>query len=108
MQYKFSKRVSNIKPSATIAISALASELKAAGRKIVNLSIGEPDFDPPVFIKQAGIQAINQGFTKYTAVEGILELREAIVNKLARDNHLQYTPKQIIVSVGVKQALYNL
>ncbi len=108
MQYKFSKRVSIIKPSATVAINSLASELKAAGRKIINLSVGEPDFDTPDFIKQAGIKAIEEGFTKYTAVEGILELREAIVAKLLRDNQLQYTPQQILVSSGVKQSLYNL
>lgn len=108
MQYKFSKRVSIIKPSATVAINSLAAELTAAGRKIINLSVGEPDFDTPDFIKQAGIKAIQEGFTKYTAVEGILELREAIVAKLLRDNNLQYTPQQILVSSGVKQSLYNL
>ncbi len=108
MSYHFSKRVSMIKPSATVAINSLAMELKAAGRQIINLSVGEPDFDTPDFIKDAAIVAIQQGFTKYTPPEGILELREAIVNKLKRDNALDYSPKQIIVSAGVKQSLHNL
>lgn len=108
MQYKLSKRIALIKPSATVAINTLAAELKAAGRKIINLSVGEPDFDTPEFIKQAGVKAIEQGFTKYTAVEGILELRQAIVAKLMRDNQLSYQPQEILVSAGVKQSLYNL
>lgn len=108
MTYHFSKRISLIKPSATIAINTMASELKAAGRKIINLSVGEPDFDTPDFIKEAAIQAIREGFTKYTPTEGILELREAIVEKLAKDNHLSYQPQHILVSAGVKQSLYNL
>jgi len=108
MAYHFSKRVSVIKPSATVAINTLATELKAAGRKIINLSVGEPDFDTPDFIKEAGIKAIRDGFTKYTPTEGILELREAIVAKLKQDNQLDYSPQQILVSAGVKQSLYNL
>jgi aspartate aminotransferase len=108
MQYHFSQRVSIIKPSATVAINTLANELRAAGRKIINLSVGEPDFDTPDFIKKAAIEAIQQGFTKYTATEGILELREAIVAKLKKDNQLEYTPQQILVSAGVKQSLHNL
>jgi len=108
MQYHFSKRVSIIKPSATVAINTLAMELKAAGRKIINLSVGEPDFDTPDFIKDAAIQALHDGFTKYTPTEGILELREAIAAKLKADNELDYTPQQILVSAGVKQSLYNL
>ena len=108
MSYHFSKRISQVKPSATVAINTLANELKASGRKIINLSVGEPDFDTPDFIKEAGIKAIRDGFTKYTATEGILELRTAIVNKLKKDNGLEYTPNQILVSAGVKQSLYNL
>jgi aspartate aminotransferase len=108
MPYQFSKRVSVIKPSATVAINTLATELKAAGRKIINLSVGEPDFDTPDFIKAAAIQAIEEGFTKYTPTEGILALREAIVAKLKKDNELEYTAQQILVSAGVKQSLYNL
>lgn len=108
MLYHFAKRVSVVKPSATVAINTLANELKAAGRKIINLSVGEPDFDTPDFIKESAIKAIRDGFTKYTPTEGILELREAIVGKLKRDNALEYTPQQILVSAGVKQSLYNL
>lgn len=108
MPYHFSRRVSIIKPSATVAINTMATELKAAGRKIINLSVGEPDFDTPDFIKEAAIKAIKDGFTKYTPTEGILELREAIVAKLKNDNQLEYTPQQILVSAGVKQSLYNL
>jgi aspartate aminotransferase len=108
MPYHFSKRILAIKPSATVAINTIANELKAAGRKIINLSVGEPDFDTPDFIKEAAIKAIRDGFTKYTPTEGILELREAIVEKLKRDNQLEYSPQQILVSAGVKQSMYNL
>ena len=108
MRYHFANRISVIKPSATVAINSLAMELKAAGRKIINLSVGEPDFDTPDFIKDAAIQAIQQGFTKYTAPEGILELREAIARKLKHDNDLEYAPNQIMVSAGGKQSFHNL
>ena len=108
MTYHFSKRVSVIKPSATVAINTMATELTAQGRKIINFSVGEPDFDTPDFIKEVAIQAIQAGFTKYTPTEGILELREAIVYKLKNDNHLDYTPQEVLVSAGVKQSLYNL
>lgn len=108
MSYHFSKRISVIKPSATVAINTLANELKAAGRKILNLSVGEPDFDTPDFIKKSAMAAIGSGFTKYTPTEGILELREAIVDKLKKDNDLNYQPQEILVSAGVKQSLYNL
>jgi aspartate aminotransferase len=108
MSYHFSKRISVIKPSATIAINTLASELKAAGRQILNLSVGEPDFDTPEYIKKSAKEAIDAGFTKYTPTEGILELREAIVEKLKKDNALNYKPQEILVSAGVKQSLYNL
>lgn len=108
MTYHFSKRISVIKPSATVAINTMATELKAQGRKIINFSVGEPDFDTPDFIKEAAIKAIQEGFTKYTPPEGILELREAIIYKLKNDNHLDYTPQEILVSAGVKQSLYNL
>jgi aspartate aminotransferase len=108
MSYHFSKRASRIKPSATVAINTLANELKAAGKKVINLSVGEPDFDTPDFIKEAAYHAIQEGFTKYTPPEGILELRQAIVEKLKKDNQLDYTVQQILVSAGVKQSLYNL
>jgi aspartate aminotransferase len=85
-----------------------ASELKAAGHDIISLAVGEPDFDTPEHIKEAAIKAIRAGFTKYTAVDGIPSLKKAIVNKLKNENHLTYQPKQIVVSNGVKHALYNL
>jgi len=103
-----SKRIQSLSPSMTIAISTLASELKAEGKDILSFSAGEPDFDTPVSIKEAAIQALNDGFTKYTAVAGIPELLDAISTKLQRDNGLQYERSQIIVSNGAKQSLFNL
>jgi len=103
-----SERVSRIQPSATIAVNAKANALRAEGHNIINLSVGEPDFDTPEFIKEAAIKAIHDGFTKYTASEGIPELREAIINKLSNDNDLQYEMNQILVSDGLKQTLFNL
>jgi aspartate aminotransferase len=101
-------RVQRIKPSPTLAVSARADELKAAGKNIISLSVGEPDFDTPDFIKNAAIKAIQDGMTKYTAVDGTPGLKKAIINKLARDNHLQYKPNQILVSCGGKHSIYNL
>jgi aspartate aminotransferase len=103
-----SKRAQKIKPSATLALAARARELKAAGKDIIDLSVGEPDFPTPEFIKKAAIKAINENFTKYTAVDGVLELKKAIVTKLAVDNKLSYLPEQILVSSGAKHSLYNL
>jgi aspartate aminotransferase len=100
-------RLGRIKPSATIAISAKAAALKAAGKNIIALSFGEPDFDTPQNIKDAAIKAIQAGDTKYTAVDGTPKLKEAIVNKFKRENGLTYTPKQISVGTGGKQVLYN-
>lgn len=107
MNYSLSHRIQKVKTSPTIAISKLAGELKAAGKDIISLSVGEPDFDTPEAIKLAAIKAIEAGFTKYTAVDGIPALKNAIINKLKRDNGLTYQPKQIIVANGVKHALYN-
>jgi len=101
-------RVQRIKPSPTLAVSARADELKAAGKNIISLSVGEPDFDTPEHIKAAAIKAIHDGKTKYTAVDGIGSLKKAIINKFDRDNKLQYTPDQILVSCGAKHSLYNL
>ncbi len=101
-------RVTKLSESMTMAITALAKELKAQGRDILGFSAGEPDFDTPQAIKEAAIKAIEEGFTKYTAVEGIVELREAIAGKLQRDNNLTYDIDQIIVSNGAKQSLFNL
>ncbi|MDD5405818.1 MAG: pyridoxal phosphate-dependent aminotransferase [Sulfurovaceae bacterium] len=103
-----SQRIQALSPSLTIAVATLAKELKAAGKDIVSFSAGEPDFDTPKRIKEEAIKAINEGFTKYTATAGIPELLEAISNKLKRENNLNYTPNQIIVSNGAKQSLFNL
>jgi aspartate aminotransferase len=104
----YSKRIEALSPSITIAISTLARELKAEGKDILSFSAGEPDFDTPNKIKEAAINAINQGFTRYTAVAGIPELLEAIKNKLARENNLHYETNQILVSNGAKQSLFNI
>ena len=99
--------LARIKPSPTVAITAMARELKAAGRDIVSLSAGEPDFDTPDHIKAAAKAAIDRGETKYTSPEGIPELRAAICAKFARENGLDYAPDQVIVTTGGKQALFN-
>jgi len=103
-----SNRVQSIKPSPTIAISGKAIELKAAGKDIIGLSVGEPDFDTPDFISEAGIDAIKSGKTRYTALDGTAELKAAIVGKLKRENDLSYDAKQVMVSSGAKQVIYNL
>ena len=105
---KLSKRISNTKTSATIAMSMKARELIAKGKDIISLSAGEPDFDTPEYIKKAAIQAINSGNTKYTPVDGMLILKEAIVQKFKNENNLNYLADQIIVSTGCKQSIYNL
>ncbi|GAB6073439.1 pyridoxal phosphate-dependent aminotransferase [Nautilia lithotrophica] len=104
----FSKRIEKLSPSLTIAISQKARDLKAAGRDILAFSAGEPDFDTPKIIKEEAIKAINEGFTKYTAVAGIPEVLEAIRIKLKRDNNLDYSKDEIIVSNGAKQSLFNI
>jgi len=100
-------RLSRIKPSPTIAVTAKAAELRAAGRDVIGLGAGEPDFDTPEHIKEAAVEAMRAGKTKYTAVPGTIELREAICAKLKRDNDLTYTPDQITVGCGGKQTIYN-
>ncbi|MBL6958331.1 MAG: pyridoxal phosphate-dependent aminotransferase [Rhodospirillales bacterium] len=100
-------RLSRIKPSPTIAVATKANELKAAGMDVIGLGAGEPDFDTPEHIKDAAKAAMDAGKTKYTAVAGTLELREAICAKLKRDNELDYTPEQITVGCGGKQTIYN-
>ena len=100
-------RLAPIKPSPTLAIAARAKALQAQGEKILSLSLGEPDFDTPEHIKEAAIKAIRDGFTKYTAADGIPSLKQAIIDKFKRDNNLDYTLKQIIVSCGAKHAIYN-
>lgn len=108
MQRHYAHRITNLSESITIAISTLARELKAQGRDILSFSAGEPDFDTPQVIKDAAIQAITEGFTKYTATAGIPELLTAISQKLQRDNNLQYSTKEIIVNSGAKHSLFNV
>ncbi len=99
--------LSNIKPSPTIAISMKAAELKASGKDIISLSMGEPDYDTPNNIKEAAIAAIKKGDTKYTAVDGTAALKKAIITKFKRENNLEYKPSEICVSTGAKQVIYN-
>ncbi len=108
MDVQLSRRVALIKPSATLAVTARAAALKAAGKDIIGLGAGEPDFDTPDPIKQAAIKAIQAGFTKYTAVDGTPGLKQAIVAKLRRENGLNYTLDQVLVSAGGKHSFYNL
>ncbi|MAS26602.1 MAG: aspartate aminotransferase [Oceanospirillaceae bacterium] len=108
MDLKLSDRVQQIKPSPTLAVTNRAAELRAAGKDIIGLGAGEPDFDTPEHIKKAAIEAINNGFTKYTAVDGTPGLKKAIINKLQKDNGLSYEPAQILVSCGGKQSFFNL
>ncbi len=103
-----SQRVKKMSFSATLAMTQKARELKAKGHDVISLSIGEPDFNPPKFIQEAAIEAIKDGFNSYTPVPGYLELREAIVSKFKRDNNLDYTAEQIIVSNGAKQSITNV
>jgi aspartate aminotransferase len=102
-----SERMGRVMPSATSAVLGLAAELREAGRDIVSLGAGEPDFDTPEHIKDEGIAAIKAGLTKYTAIDGTSELKAAIQRKFERDNELQYAPNQILVSCGAKHALFN-
>lgn len=104
----YSERILNLSESITVAITALAKELKDQGKDVLGFSAGEPDFDTPEVIKKAAIDAINNGFTKYTAVDGIAELKTAIIGKLKRDNNLEYKPSQILVSNGAKHSLFNI
>jgi len=103
-----SDRVQNVKPSATLAVTAKATELKSQGIKIVPMGSGEPDFDTPLNIQQAGIQAINDGLTRYTPVDGTTDLKNAIIEKFKRDNNLNYSLTEVMVSSGGKQVFYNL
>ena len=105
---ELSQRVQNIKPSPTLAVTARAAKLKAEGKDIIGLGAGEPDFDTPQHIKDAAIEAIKRGFTKYTPVSGTPSLKQAVVNKFKRDNGLDYTSKQVLVSCGGKQSFFNL
>ncbi len=105
---KTSSKLAQVKPSPTMAVTALAAELRAQGRDVIGLGAGEPDFDTPDHIKAAAIEAINNGQTKYTAVDGIAELKNAIVGKFKNDNQISFDASQILVSCGGKQSFYNL
>lgn len=102
-----SRRMTHIKPSPTLAVTARATELKSLGHDVIDFGAGEPDFDTPQFIKDAAIRALEQGKTKYTAVGGTLSLRKAIAQKFKRENGIDYTPEQIVVGVGAKQVIFN-
>jgi len=108
MTIQLSNRLSKVKPSATLAITAKAAELRTSGKNIISLSVGEPDFETPKAAREAGIKAIEEGFTRYTAVPGIPELRAEIADKFRRDNNLDYKAENILVSSGGKQCIYNL
>ncbi|MDH5472544.1 MAG: pyridoxal phosphate-dependent aminotransferase [Gammaproteobacteria bacterium] len=103
-----SNRIQKVKPSPTLAVTALAARLRAEGRDVIGLAAGEPDFDTPDHVKQAAIKAISEGFTKYTAVDGMPSLKQAIITKFEKDNGFSYQPEQILVSCGGKQSFYNL
>ena len=105
---KLSQRIANTKTSATIAMSMKARELRSQGKDIISLSAGEPDFDTPEHIKEAAINSINSGNTKYTPVDGMVDLKESIIKKFKKENRLEYKSNQIIVSTGCKQSIYNL
>ncbi|MCC5855415.1 MAG: pyridoxal phosphate-dependent aminotransferase [Idiomarina sp.] len=108
MDYKLSHRVNAIKPSPTLAVSQKAGELKAAGHDVIGLGVGEPDFPTPDFICEAAKAAIDARYTRYTAVDGIPELKQAVCDKFQRDNGLHYTPSQVLISAGGKHSIFNL
>ncbi|MDE2252328.1 MAG: pyridoxal phosphate-dependent aminotransferase [Gammaproteobacteria bacterium] len=108
MTLAVSKRALRVKPSPTLAVTALAARLKAEGKDVIGLGAGEPDFDTPAHIGAAGVAAINSGFTRYTNVDGIPELKDAIIAKFQRDNAIRYERNQILVSSGAKQTIFNL
>ena len=108
MTHPLSDRINSLPVSQTLAMAAKARELKSQGKDIISLSLGEPDFNTPNFIKDAAIQAINDDYNSYTPVDGYLELKEAICTKFKRDNNLEYQPNQIVVSTGAKQSIANV
>ncbi|MDA9309128.1 pyridoxal phosphate-dependent aminotransferase [Flavobacteriaceae bacterium] len=108
MNSKLSNRINNMATSATLAMAAKARELRQAGENIIGLSLGEPDFTVPDFVKDAAIKAVEDNYHSYTPVDGYADLKQAIITKFKRDNSLNYTPSQIVVSTGAKQSLYNL
>ncbi len=108
MSNQLSDRINSVTPSATLEMAAKARELRAQGKDIIGLSLGEPDFNTPDYIKEAAIQAIKDDYNAYTPVDGYVELKKAIITKFKRDNNLSYEPAQIVVSTGAKQSLYNV
>ncbi len=108
MTLPVARRVQRVKPSPTLAVTARAARLREQGKDVIGLGAGEPDFDTPAHIAKAGVDAIQGGFTRYTNVDGIDELKDAIIAKFGRDNGLTYERSQILVSAGAKQVLYNL
>jgi aspartate aminotransferase len=108
MKHLLSDRINNLSTSQTLAMAALARELKSQGKDIISLSLGEPDFNTPDFIKEAAKKAIDENYSTYSPVDGYLELKEAICRKFKRDNNLDYKPANIVVSTGAKQSLYNI
>lgn len=108
MNHSLADRVSRIKPSATLAITARANQIRAEGRDILSLAAGEPDFDTPGHVKEAAIAAIREGKTKYTAVAGTPSLKDAVISKFRNDNGLEYSPNEVMISCGAKQVIYNL
>ena len=108
MEHYLSERVKNLATSQTLAMAAKARELRAQGKDVIGLSLGEPDFNTPDFIKEAAKKAIDENYNSYTPVDGYLDLKKAIIKKFERDNGLIYNPSQIVVSTGAKQALYNI
>ena len=108
MNNQLSDRINSVTPSATLEMAAKARELRAAGKDIIGLSLGEPDFNTPDYIKNAAIQAVNDNYNSYTPVDGYVDLKDAIITKFKRDNHLHYDRLQLVVSTGAKQALYNV
>ncbi len=108
MNHLLSTRINNLEVSQTLAMAAKVRELKAEGKDVISLSLGEPDFNTPDFVKEAAKKAIDENYSTYTPVDGYLELREAISKKFKRDNDLDYKPSQIVVSTGAKQSLYNV
>ncbi|WP_291867768.1 pyridoxal phosphate-dependent aminotransferase [Maribacter sp.] len=108
MSNNLSDRINNLATSATLEMATKARELRASGKDIIGLSLGEPDFNTPDYIKEAAIQAIKDGYNSYTPVDGYLDLKDAIITKFKRDNNIAYDYSQIVVSTGAKQALYNI
>src|SRR5690606_34140483 len=108
MEHLLSDRINSLSTSQTLAMAALARELKAQGKDIISLSLGEPDFSTPDFIKEAAKKAIDENYSNYTPVDGYVDLKEAIARKFKRDNNLEYRPSQIVVSTGAKQSLFNV